>query len=259
VITVAQANKYLNITGTTQNAFMGDCINKAKSHIETYLNWENLSDTEYTKYYKDIEGSEIALAMALTSVGTLQYLDSDKTATDIIDGTTDGEDDTIANSTLIDSPLFRLFKGYSFTGYFLKIVFNAGYKFTGLTGTVTTAIGSATVTGVGTLFTTELSAGDYIIVGNEKKQVSSVTDITHLETTDTFYSVNTGVAITLTTLPDIFRQKLEETTAYTFRESYQGQSTLMLESKSSSGSGLTDSENYKPLDLTPLDKYKNLW
>ena len=257
MITLAQAKKYLSVTGTTQDAFLGDCINKAKSHIENYLNWENLNDTQYTKYYSNIEGNVLALAMALTDVSTLQWLDDDMEATDLIDGSIAGVDNDIDNTLLIDSPLIKLFKGFSFTGYFLKIVFNAGYKFTGLTGTVTTAIGDATVTGVDTLFTTELSAGDKIIIGYEIKEVLSITDITHLETTDTFYSVNAGVGITLTTLPDIIRQKLEETTAYKFRESYQGQSTLMLESKSSGGSGVTDSETYKPLDLSDCDKYIN--
>ena len=60
------------------------------------------------------------------------------------------------------------------------------------------------------------------------------------------------------TLPAILKQALKKICAYIYREGYYGgQALLMLESKSTGGSGVTDSETFKPLDLSECDKYIN--
>ena len=63
---------------------------------------------------------------------------------------------------------------------------------------------------------------------------------------------------TTATLPAILKQALKKICAYNYRDGYYGgQSTLMLESKSSGGTGVTDSETFKKLDLSECDKYIN--
>ena len=52
-----------------------------------------------------------------------------------------------------------------------------------LTGTITATVGSAAVTGSGTLFSTQLVVGDILILGTEISQVSSITNATSLTLT----------------------------------------------------------------------------
>ena len=71
--------------------------------------------------------------------------------------------------------------------FYMVVVNNAGAnaETTALTGTLTIGAASNTVTGTSTLFTTQLSAGDYIKVNNLINQVSSITNATSLTLTST--------------------------------------------------------------------------
>ena len=63
---------------------------------------------------------------------------------------------------------------------------------------------------------------------------------------------------TTSTLPAILKKALKRICAYDYREGYYGgQATLMLDAKSVGGSGVTDSETFKKLDLSDCDKYIN--
>jgi len=64
---------------------------------------------------------------------------------------------------------------------------------TTLTGTVTVTSGQNDVVGVGTLFTSEVDAGEYIKVGNDYRVVSAITDDTNLITTQNFRESVSGV------------------------------------------------------------------
>lgn len=57
---------------------------------------------------------------------------------------------------------------------------------TAITGTVSVSAASATVEGVGTSFTTELTAGEYIVVNNEARKIDSITDNDTLTTTTNY-------------------------------------------------------------------------
>jgi len=259
MITLAQIKQYLGLTESTYDSFLNDVILMSKSHIEDYLNWENLADTQYIKKYdyqytQKILDNTIHLGMrAVSSVSAWVYYDSDRNETELFTG-----DNTVANSTdIIGDCSIKVYKGVYLGEKVHKITFNAGYVFSNLTGTVTTAIGDATVTGVGTAFTTELSVDDYIIVGNEKKQVLSITDNTHLETVDTFYSVNSGVAITKTTLPDGIRRAFLECGAVIFKNSYQSDGTLRESGRTINQGGQSVTINLKNLDLSYIDTFKN--
>lgn len=66
-----------------------------------------------------------------------------------------------------------------------------------LSGTLTTAVGSAAVTGTSTKFTTELKVGDRITVGSETKTVIAITSDTSLTVHSNYIAANSGVTATL--------------------------------------------------------------
>lgn len=68
-----------------------------------------------------------------------------------------------------------------------------GNALSALTGTVSTTSGSATVTGSGTLFVTELNAGDAIKIGSNIYTVSSITNNTSLVITVNASATTSGV------------------------------------------------------------------
>jgi hypothetical protein len=69
--------------------------------------------------------------------------------------------------------------------------------FTG-TGTVSTAVGTAVITGVGTSFTTQVAVGDKIVVnGVASGLVTVVTDDTHVTVASNFGVLNAGLAYTI--------------------------------------------------------------
>lgn len=78
--------------------------------------------------------------------------------------------------------------------YYMVVVNNAGAnaETSALTGTLTIGAGSNTVTGSSTLFTTQLSTGDYIKVNSLIKQVSSITNATSLTLTSTHATGSTA-------------------------------------------------------------------
>ena len=63
------------------------------------------------------------------------------------------------------------------------------------TGTVSVTAASNAVTGSGTLFLTEVSAGQYIKVGDELRRVSSVTDDLNLVTVNDFATTQSGASL----------------------------------------------------------------
>jgi len=261
MITLAQLKLYLNIpdSDTDNDSYLKGVISKAQSHLESYLNWESLQETEYTKKYNYLNIQRIVdniinlRCRGVTEITGWVYRDSDNNESNLFSG-----DNTITNSTeIIGDNSVKVFKKIYLGEMFHIITFNAGYTFETLTGTVSTTIGDATVTGVGTAFETELAVNDYVIVGNERKKVLSITDGTHFECTDTFYSANSGVSITLTTLPDIIREKMEEVGAVIFKNSYRGDGTLRESSKTMNQGGQSTTIALKKLDLSELDVYRN--
>ena len=64
-----------------------------------------------------------------------------------------------------------------------------------LTGTVTYAAASSTVVGSGTTFSSEISAGEYVLFGEEYKQVVQVTNATHLLVSSNFSTANGAAQI----------------------------------------------------------------
>jgi hypothetical protein len=72
---------------------------------------------------------------------------------------------------------------------------------TALTGTVTVTAGTKIFVGVNTLFTTELSVGDVIVIETESLTVATITDITHLTTAENHVAGAAAKAIALSNTP----------------------------------------------------------
>ena len=63
------------------------------------------------------------------------------------------------------------------------------------TGTVSNSSNGATVTGVGTAFTTELAVGDWVVIGTEVRQISAIGSNTSLTVSENIVNANSGVAL----------------------------------------------------------------
>lgn len=65
------------------------------------------------------------------------------------------------------------------------------------TGTATVTVGSTTVTGAGSAFTTEFNVGDELTINGERKTIVSITSATVLNTDTAYNAAAAGVAIFL--------------------------------------------------------------
>jgi hypothetical protein len=72
---------------------------------------------------------------------------------------------------------------------------------TALTGTVTVTAGTKIFVGVNTLFTTELSVGDVIVVETQSLTVATITDATHLTTAENHVAGAAAKAIAIANVP----------------------------------------------------------
>lgn len=82
--------------------------------------------------------------------------------------------------------------------HYMVVVNNSGanVETTALTGTVTVSAASKAVTGSGTLFTTQLNAGDFIKIGSQNVKVATITNNTTLTLEDNHTAGASGVTYT---------------------------------------------------------------
>lgn len=86
-----------------------------------------------------------------------------------------------------------------------RIEYNGGYVFETLTGTATVSGGDITLTGVGTLFETQLEVGDNIIVGSEIRPVLTIASNTSLEVSQAFTDSHLTATIIHSEVPEDLR------------------------------------------------------
>ena len=79
-----------------------------------------------------------------------------------------------------------------------KVATVAAWTAKNATGTVSVANGVATVTGVGTAFTTELAVGDTIVIGGITKAVASIASDTSLDADSTYGGAQAGATLSVT-------------------------------------------------------------
>jgi len=262
MITLFDIKSYLKIdqNGTEYNSILESCINSARSRIENYCN-RNFQYKIYTEY-QDGNGLNTLYVNGypVKSVTTLQYYDTtDYTYKDIIDGS----GDTISNALAIKNDKLVLRRSYSFPLNELepdniKIVYTAGYKCLTGTGIISITIATKTVTGVNTLFTTELEVGDKIQCEGQLLEVATITNNTSLTVLDNASSSISGKNYRIKTLPSDLEQVALEMTALSFYDSPQGKGRLGISSENV-GAQATQSFTFKEVEWNKiLDKYLNM-
>ena len=272
MIDKAELNKELKIpsTDTSQDSLIQSIIWRAKGFFDSECNRDfwGLSRTEFYDgngtdsllldhypFTKDVDG-----VLTNTGITTLKYWDSDsRTYKDLIDGT----DDTISNSTeVLPCGELVLLKDYTFKKADkpknIKITYTGGYKYQAGTGTVAVTAGSTAVVGTNTLFTTECSVGDYLIIGSERVKIKTITDATNIVLEYALITVAATATYKISSLPlDLvngFIQKGMEL----YYDSPQGSSRFGI-SSSGVGSQANESVSYNKVDFQPLiNKYKKL-
>lgn len=259
MITLFDIKSYLKIDSSDYDTILGSCINSTQSRIENYCN-RSFAYKTYTEY-QDGNGLNTLYVNGypVKSVSTLQYYDTtDYTYKDIIDGT----GDTILNSLAIKNDKLILRRSYLFPLNELepdniKIVYTAGYKCLTGTGTISITIGTKTVTGVNTLFTTELEAGDKIQCEGQTLEVAAITNNTSLTVLDNANTSITSKNYRIKTVPSDLEQVALEMTALSFYDSPQGKGRLGIAAENV-GSQASQSFTFKEVDWKIiLDKYSS--
>lgn len=268
MLTLSEFKKYIKIDGNDNNAFFQSCIDKAISNMESKCS-RNFIQRTYTQYitftYEGYDydcltnnrGRVFLSNTPIISVTSIEELeDSDGTYSTIF--TTP---DTIANSTIIKNNIgeVSLLKSYSFPygNDSTKIVYSAGYKFSQLTGTVSNSANSQTVTGVGTLFTTELVVGDYISIGIEKRKVTAIASATSLTVDFNIINVNSAVTAYINNFPDdLIKFCLELATWIYYQSPQSAMSLLGVTSKNQGGQSSVGQSFQEPNWTDIINNYR---
>ncbi|HKQ09533.1 MAG TPA: hypothetical protein VJ464_30710, partial [Blastocatellia bacterium] len=82
-----------------------------------------------------------------------------------------------------------------------------------LTGTAN-ATSSTAVVGSGTLFLSEVSVGDQIVISSQKRTVQSITDNTHLTVTSAFSAASGAINVIIDNINDTINKTINLTTSY---------------------------------------------
>ena len=250
MITLSEFKAYVNITGSDKDSLLQGFISSAIEKLNSECNRKFIRDT-FTEYFNYPNCKTVYLQNApVVSITSLQYY-SDNAYTNLIDGS----GHTIDNSIEINSNSIVAVNSYSFSRNKLKVVYVGGYKFTVGTGRVKVLAGSKNVEGLlGTLFTDEIVAGDYIYFDGLKRKVATIVDATHLTLTEAVLEDHISVTFTVSNVPDDLCLFCCKIAAEMWYESPAGKGLLLVESKSTEKDG---SFNYKALDWTPmLEKYR---
>lgn len=141
MITLAEIKAFLNITVSTIDSQLTTFIAMAKKRIDTLGN-RKFEYQLHTEYYNSTESELYLKNYPIDSIETLQYYDGDEYV-DLIDGTTEGVADTIANTVEIQDSKIILRKGYTFYTD-MKITYYAGYKATKVYKTISAISQSTT-------------------------------------------------------------------------------------------------------------------
>lgn len=218
MVTLPEIKSYLNIEDTTKDEFLKTAIAYGISELESKCNRKFLKAT-YTEiiYGNSFRNALYVQNAPVISITSLQYYDSSAYTNLFI------APDTIENTIEINGGLAYVRKNtYRLNNRDIKIVYVGGYRFDTGTGTITGTAGSNAITGVGTLFGTEVLVGDTLIINNEKRKVLSVTNATTLTLDGNLTAAITAGTFVITTVPEDIRKAVLNLAAQHFRESSLG-------------------------------------
>ena len=150
-------------------------------------------------------------------------------------------------------------KGYSLLGKDVEIIYNSGYKFLTGTGYVNIVLGSAIITGVGTLFTTEVEVGDYVLINGQRIKVSVINSATAITLESAMDESENGFSFNISNVPEDLRQACKELSAKLYYDSGIGLNTLIKSNESVSGTTSGTSTTFKELNMDKIvNQYRYL-
>lgn len=250
MITLAEFKNYLQISETENDPIIQGFINSAIVKLGAMCN-RNFTKSDYTEIIQSNVFKDMIYLKntPINSVTTLQYWDG--TAYSNMIATPDTISDSVEN--LGEYLLLR--KGYYAGDKNLKVVYNAGYKFVTGTGRIRGDIGTTVIQGEDTLFTTEVTAGDYLTVNGNKYLVTEVVSNTGIYI-DSAVIEDIGLSsYTISNVPDDLRQACFELSKKLYDESPLGKDMLLRSNENNEN----DSATFKEWDNSSvLSQYKRI-
>lgn len=243
MISLAEFKNYLGLTTSDKDNILNTFINSAIDKINSECNrtFEKKDHTEYISCSQSYDTLFLKNS-PVNSVTSIQYYNGEE-YTDLIDGSGDSIALNVENRTD-----YIVLRGYSAFMKDLKIVYNAGYKFITGTGTARGDEGSTTITGTGTLFSSEAAVNDYISINGYRYKITAIASNTSL-TVSSAVPVDIGLnSYTISNVPDDVRNMLFKLASMMYLESGQGKD-LLYKSSEGVGSGASESVSYKELDI----------
>lgn len=251
MITIAEFKKYINLEGGDKDSLLETCILNAMSHLDTECNRALLKESHVYKNYKHEYYDTIYLIhYPIRSVSAVQYFDGTEYA-DCYD-----TEQLLTDNMEINIDFIKL-RNVNIIGRDIKVTYVSGYTFEVGTGTLTTVQNTNTVTGVSTLFKTECTANDFIIVGSQRVQIASIESDTRLTLKKPFTEAFTAQPFNISSVPNDLSNICLELAAICYYNS--GQSLdLLIKASDSVSSGSSENTTYKNYELKGIDKYKRI-
>jgi len=248
IVSVADFKANQGISSTASDTVFANLLMRAQNEVESYCNRQ----FEYNQFVRELTpqvSSRMYLDnMPIVSVSKLELM---------VEGVYTEQDITYLK--FVHSKIW-FSDGTAFnTDSLYRITYYAGFKsFTG-TGTISVSLGSKAVTGVNTLFNTELAVNDVIISEGQYLIVDSITDDTHLTLRYNTIAAISSKTFTVDNIPGEVKQSIIELAAMMYLKSGMngGRNTLGISSVNEGGP-LGTTTNYKEsIDWkSRLDKYK---
>ena len=249
MITLAEFKNILGIADTDKDSFLQGFISSAISTLNSQCN-RVLVKNNHTEYIQNCNatGDKLYLRNApINSITSIYYWDG-QAYVSLFSGS-----DTISDSITNAGDYILLRKGYNVFGKDLKVVYNAGYKFTAGTGRLRILTGLANVEGLfGTLFQTEIKVGDYLCFEGEKIKVASVDSDELLVLESPVSRDFISVGYNISNVPANLEQKCLELAIKYYYDSPQGKDALLKATDSVSGQTTNTSVQFKDLDLSEV-------
>lgn len=249
MITLNEYKQYLNIVETENDGILQGFISTANSQLDSLCN-RKLLKSDYTEivecnYFKNM----IYLKnYPINSISSVKYYDG----VNYMD---------IANNYFENSESYLTANNiFSLYGKRLQVVYNGGYKFQSGTGRVKILTGSVNVLGLfDTVFSSEVTAGDYLCFDGLRKKVLTVTDDTHIILDSPVSEDHISIGYTITNVPEDLRQACKELATKLYYDSGIGNSTLLKSGESLSGTTSGSSVQFKELDMKNIiANYRNI-
>ncbi len=243
MITLSELKNYLSLTTTDKDNILTGFINSATDKINAECN-RTFEKTEHTEYITCSQSYDTLFLKnsPVNSISSIQYYNGTEYA-DLIDGSGDSIALNVENRGD-----YIVLRGYNVYSKDIKIVYNAGYKFITGTGRLRGDIGSTTITGTGTLFTSEVAVNDYISVNGNRYKVTAIASNTSL-TISSAVPEDVGLSsYAISNVPEDIRNVLFKIASMMYLESGQGKD-LLYKSSEGMGSGASESVSYEKLDI----------